>query len=191
MAHRPVERRPMMTEGGRSLLSLFCAAALGGMAALFYWGDDGLLHWLSLLPAVFCAAMLLNALHALFGTVIPSTTVRLPEEPLRRDEETAATLVQAGPISLASLRVNLVCEVTETPLQQPRRVSYPVQQNLCDFREVDISQTTREFAVPIRFPEGAEASSEHPRRSVRWRLEVWGQRPGAVDYQRSFELEVV
>ncbi len=185
------ERKTDFGERQRAVVCFLVAVCLGGMAALFYFADTGLFHWLSLVPAGLGLLMLWVGVHALLASATPSTTVVLDPEVLAPGGSGRVVIRQGGPVRLESLRANLVCERIERPAGRSRTVTYPCQKNFFDSGACEVSSLeVREFSSALTVPADAEASVESAGLVVCWRIEVWGKVRGRADFLRPFSVTV-
>jgi hypothetical protein len=189
----PKEKETDLGERSRAAGSLFCALVLAVMAALFFLSGSKLFAWAAALPALLAGLLLYAAVHALLASVVPGATIVLEGEPLRRGISTSIHLRQAGPVSLQSLRANLICERIERPSgAKSRSISYPYQINFLDVGPLAIARLdVEEISAELTVPSEADPSCERPRLKIRWRIEIWGKRDGAADFMRPFSIEVV
>lgn len=184
------DKKTNLTETQRAGCSLFCALALAALSALFYISGDPVFRWAALVPALLALLMLVNMGHSLLARSVPATTLTVALEPLQRGQPAGVRIHQAGPVSLESLRVNLVCEVITRKGKQ-RWFSYPFSIALFEARNVEIGYGTEVFACDVTVPLEGEPTTEEPQRRVTWRLEVWGKVRRRADVMRPFEVEVV
>ena len=189
----PKEKHTDLGERSRAAGSLFCALVLAVVAALFFLSGSKLFAWAAALPALLAGLLLYAAVHALLASVVPGTTIVLGAEPLRRGVSTSIHLRQTGPVSLQSLRANLICErIERRPGAKARMISYPYQINFLDVGPLAISRLdVEEISAELTVPSEADPSCESPRLKIRWRIEIWGKRDGAADFMRPFSIEVV
>jgi hypothetical protein len=174
----PNEKDTSLEERSRAAGSLFCALVLAVVAALFLLSGSKLFAWAAALPALLVGLLLYAAIHALLASVIPRTTIVLGEEPLRRGVSTSIHLRQAGPVSLQSLRANLICErIERAPGAKGRSISYRYQINFLNAGPLAISRLhVEEISAELTVPSEADPSCETPRLKIRWRIEIWGKR---------------
>lgn len=184
-----------------AILLLAIAAFVGGMEWTHRRGDDP-----DALVLVFAAVfglvgllMLVAAIHQTLARRTKETVVELDEGPLQRGRSYEARIEQEGPVSLKSLRMNLVCLEDITKLVQRNgrsHIEHFVKQiadvNVLDERDVRVGageRWERRFAIAV--PPGVEPSGTEGDRTLTWKLEVWGVVRGNADFMHPFVVEVV
>lgn len=195
------ELKTSMSEGQRAGCSFFVMLILFGMAALFYYAGDespgpDLFQVAAALPALLGVLMLYSAVHALFASRSPETTIKLGADRVPRGKPVEVQVHQPGPVKLSSLRVNVVSE--EVTIYYPRsgkrarRSAYPYQENQLDFGALEIpTGEIRTLSGTITIPPQFEPTLVEGDRSISWRLEVWGKVERGADFMRPFDIEVV
>ena len=140
-----------------------------------------------------------SGIHQFLARATPETIVELDAPTLRRGASIEVLFRQQGPVSLESLRANLVGEerwATWVHRDGTRDPSWHVRHlgtfNFLDHPAVDIPDLLDVFATldvppdvkPTRGPHG----DDH--RSVRWSIEVWGKVRDRADFMHAFPIVV-
>lgn len=180
-----------MGEHTRAGLSLFCGLCLAGMAVLFWFSGSPVFAVVSAVPGLVALLLLANAVHALFASRTPPTTLRFDETAARPGAVVPVVIRQEGPVIFESLRANLVCERIVRGPGKSRTVTYPHQENFFDSGRCEVARLdATEFAASCPIPPDAEPSEVSGTLVVEWRIEVWGKVAGAADFMRPFLIAV-
>lgn len=187
-----LEKQTDFAEKPRAITSFFLSLILFGMAAMFFFGvEDIIFKVAAAVPALVGLLLFLNGFHALFASVNPPAVMILPSQPLVRSTPTELRLRQQGPISLESLRVNLICEKSTRKGKQ-RQLTYPIQDNIFASGPYEISlEDSQTSSFHVTVPADAEPSGDTGHIRIVWRLEVWGKVNNRADFMRPFAIEVV
>ena len=160
--------------------------------AWLIWAVGGLL-------ALLAAVLLYSGIHQWLAMKTPETTVAMGEPELTRGKPVRFAFRQPGPVSLKSLRANLVGEETWTETRNTGSSSRTAQEsrylgtfNFFDSgpREVDAHQPFEAvvtFLVPADIPASGRTPDGH---NVVWRIEVWGKVRRRADFQHSYRVTV-
>jgi len=187
----PGERQPDLNEMQRAGMSLFLAAVLFLMAALFYFGGEGgVFTYVAIVPGLFGFLLTCGFFHSLLASKTPPTTIVLASEPLIRGQPTVLTVRQRGPVSLESLKVRLACEKSvrkdkSSTLSYPHRIEF-FDSGPCEVPLLDVS----EFPITVCVPCEADPTMEITKTRIAWRLEIQGCVIGRADFNRTFLLVV-
>jgi hypothetical protein len=204
LAHR-LEREG--SPGGQAGCALFLGLLFGVIATLVIRypithpeESDAWLIWavgggLALLALV----LLYSGIHQWLAMKTPETTVEMSETMLTRGRHVRFIFRQPGPVSLQSLRANLVGEETWTVTKRTgssQRTSYESRYlgtfNFFDSgpHEVDEHrpfEAVVTFLVPADIPASGNTPDDH---NVVWKIEVWGRVRGRADFQHPYRVEV-
>jgi hypothetical protein len=140
-----------------------------------------------------------------FARATPETIVTA-DVPFVRGRRASVTIEQPGPVSLISLRVNLVGEEkwatsrsgrSATSGMTRRDTSWHTKHlgtfNVLSVNDVDVGPEPLVAHGELDVPQDLEPSRERhgdDRRSVEWRLEVWGKVRGRADFMHPFVVIV-
>lgn len=142
--------------------------------------------------------VLLLGLKMSLSTRLPQTIVEVDKQPVRAGQSLRVSVRQPGPISLRSLRVNLIAEqITryEVRRQGKKRIEIDrhliYRHNVVDLGTLVIaggeeSAASGEVSVPLAVP----LVDVEGDKTVVWRLEVWGRVRGWVDFGHPFVVQV-
>jgi hypothetical protein len=133
------------------------------------------------------------------ATRVPETIVEVDKTPLSAGDTFQVTARQPGPVRLTSLRVNLVGEQLtrrevwrdgKRRIDTDRRIIH--QANVLDLRDISIQhgeEVVRRGTAMV--PADVRLADIEGEKQVVWRLEVWGQVRGWVDFGHPFVMDVV
>jgi hypothetical protein len=127
---------------------------------------------------------------------LPETIVEVNKNPVRKGESFQMTIRQPGPMHLKSLRVNFVAEQITTFKRKGQKHSNTDRRlihehNVLDMRDVTIAageEMTRHADITV--PADVNVVDIEGKRTVVWRLEVWGRVRGWVDFGHPFVIDV-
>jgi hypothetical protein len=142
--------------------------------------------------------MLVLGVRMLAAARLPETIVEVESVPVAAGTSVRVTLRQPGPLSLQSLRLNLVAEQVTTRFvwrrgrrerDRDRRLVH--QQNVIDVTEVVVAGG-EEFATQavLTMPSHVTLADVEGDKTVVWRLEVWGRVRAGIDFGHPFILDV-
>ena len=128
---------------------------------------------------------------------IPQTILEVDRMPVIAGESFELTVRQPGPVRLASLRVNLVCEQTtrrpgKGAARSDRDQRIIHQTNVLDLRDAAVGsgeQVVRHVTVTV--PAHVQPADIEGSKDIAWRLEVWGRVRGWANFGHPFEIEVL
>lgn len=128
---------------------------------------------------------------------IPQTILEVDRMPVGAGESFELTVRQPGPVRLASLRVNLVCEQTtrrpgKGAARSDRDQRIIHQANVLDLRDAAVGsgeQVVRHVTVNV--PAHVQLAEIEGRKELAWRLEVWGRVRGWANFGHPFDIEVL
>ena len=128
---------------------------------------------------------------------IPQTILEVDRMPVIAGESFELTVRQPGPVRLASLRVNLVCEqTTKRPGKGAARSDLDQrtihQTNVLDLRDAAVGsgeQVVRQVTVTV--PAHVQLADIEGPKEIAWRLEVWGRVRGWANFGHPFDIEVL
>lgn len=132
--------------------------------------------------------ILLAGIHQLFAVRTPETIVEIDAERLERGASYRVCLVQQGPVTLDSLRANLVGE------RRVRKGKTRTYEHLGTFNffdsggEVVVGDAPRIWTAQLHVPPDIAPSD---RFEVTWKIEVWGKVRRRADFMHPFEVTVV
>lgn len=204
LARRLVRETPWQSSVGCSFLIAFVLLAFASFIGWMEWthrtdkGPDGVVVVFSAVFGLVGLVMLFAGIHQKLAMRTKETIVEVEERPLRRGTARQARVMQEGPVSLKSLRMNLVCLETITKIVQRRdgthRERYTKQiadHNVLDQRDVVLAEGEQwERDVTIDVPADAEPSGTIGDRTIEWKLEVWGVVRGNADFMHPFVVDV-
>ena len=130
---------------------------------------------------------------------LPETILEVDRMPVHVGEPFRLTVRQPGPIRLASLRVNLMCEQTttrevrragRTRRDRDRRLIHQV--NVLDLRDVAAGRGQHVVGhATVTVPADVRPADIEGHKAVVWRLEVWGRVRGWADFGHPFVIQVL
>jgi hypothetical protein len=128
---------------------------------------------------------------------IPQTILEVDRMPVGGGESFELTVRQPGPVRLASLRVNLVCEQTtrrpgKGAARSDRDQRIIHQANVLDLRDAAVGsgeQVVRHVSVNV--PAHVQLAEIEGRKELIWRLEVWGRVRGWANFGHPYDIEVL
>ncbi|MEX1117449.1 MAG: hypothetical protein WEB60_01515 [Terrimicrobiaceae bacterium] len=180
-----------MNEIQKAGMSVFLAAVLFVMAALFYFGGEGgIFSYVAIVPGLLGILLTYNIFHSLLASKTPPTTIVLAPEPLIRGQPATLTVRQYGPASLQRLRVNFTCEKSVRK-NKSRDLTYPHQMEVfdsgpCEVPLLDVAEFQTTFAIPG----DSEPTMDTVETRIVWRVEIWGRVIGRADFQRTYTVVV-
>jgi hypothetical protein len=145
--------------------------------------------------------LLYGAIHRKLSAKTPPTIVEAPDDTLRRGASVELLIRQPGPVRLASLRANLVGEerwITRPRHGRDRHVNWQSKHlgtfNFLEYGEAAIDTKPLEVFATLEVPR--EIAPSHPprgddRRTIAWKIEVWGVVRGRADFLHAFDVTVV
>lgn len=151
----------------------------------------------------FGALLLVFYVHQLLASRVQETIVEMDSDHVTPGEPSKICFRQEGPVSLHSLRANVICmERTwewvkrgdgrggQRLVQEPReRQSFEL--NVLDEHELTVpAEEIWEKTVEFSLPPDAELSCDEQPREVIWKLEVWGQVARWPDFMHPFPIRV-
>lgn len=201
---------PWSTETGCAIfVGLFVLAWVGGFyyAATILGKDEKDVWVVYVFIGVFGfvgALLVLSGIHRLIASRVRETIVEIDTNKIVRGEVTRICFRQEGPVTLTSLRANMLCfERTHTwgrrtdsngNSESYRKTDEKLvyQQNILDEHQVviaaeEIWETQTEFQLPAE----ALRSVDSDDREVVWKIEVWGKVAWWPDFMHPFVVHVV
>lgn len=141
-----------------------------------------------------------SGIHRFLAMATPETIVSMAEPTLRRGARVEFLIRQPGPVELESLRVNLVGEERwakyvhrggrrETSWQTKHLGTF----NFLDHGAMDVASEGLEVVSALEVPRDIERSHGErgdDRRSVSWKIEVWGNVRRRADFMHAFPVTV-
>ena len=200
---------PWSTETGCAIfIGVFVLAIVGGLYyAATHIGKDEKDVWIVyLFIGVFGfvgALLVFSGIHRWFASRVRETIVEFDTDEVSRGGATKVCFRQEGPVSLSSLRANVLCfERThawgtrtnsdgdsESYRTTDEKLLY--QQNILDEHDLvigaeDIWETQTEFELPAESLSSAESDD----REIVWKIEVWGKVNWWPDFMHPFVIHV-
>ncbi len=195
-----------MSRGGQLGGSLALGLFMGLVVVGLIWGaskeeDFG---WALLVAAAVIGLLpvllLWSAFRQAIALVVPTTIVEVSEEPLRPGQTVQFCIKQPGPLTLSSLRANLIgLQRTERKIHRPDEignVSTPdkmlLHENILDDRSGRIrAGQTRQWIISFTVPGSLEPTSNQKSRTTAWKIEVWGRASfGLIGFMHQFPVKV-
>lgn len=202
-AVRLARESPSARQAGGATTIGVVLTLVGGVMLYLVRTVAGANEWL---PTVVGSAFsLVGVLMLIFGiklflmTRLPETIVEVDRLPVRGGQPFRVTVRQPGPIRLRSLRLNLVGEqITKREVWRKgrrrtdtdRRLIH--QDNVLDVTDITVGNgevITREGEATV--PAQVDMADVDGRKTVVWRLEVWGRVRGWVNFGHPFVIDVV
>lgn len=201
---------PWSAETGCAIfIGLFVLAIVGGLYyAVTHIGKDEKDQWVVYVfiwVFGFVGAMLVfSGIHRWIASRVRETMVEIEEEHVSRGRPIKACFRQEGPVTLASLRANVLCfEMTykwgtrtdsdgnsERYKTTNEKLFY--QQNILDEHDnMIVAEDIWETIVEFQLPDDALPSFESEDRAIVWKIEVWGKVKLWPDFMHPFVIEVV
>jgi MFS family permease len=204
LAHR-LERQG--TRAGQVGGALVIGVLLGAVAgALIYYpaaypdADDRIaMYAIGGFLALLALVLVYSGVHQWFAMKTPETIVEMTEAVLTRAAEVHLLFRQPGPVSLQSLRANLVGEESWTVIvgtggsqRTSTRVKYLGTFNILDSGPEDVdehgfAERYVTFMVPGEIPPSGGTAEHH---QVAWKIEVWGKVRGRADFYHPYRVQV-
>lgn len=128
---------------------------------------------------------------------IPETIVEVDRMPVHAGDSFQLTVRQPGPVRLASLRVNLVCEQTtrqrragRSKTDKDRRIIH--QTNVLDVREAVAGSGEHVVRhATVNVPAGVQHADIAGQKEIVWRLEVWGRARGWTGFGHPYVIQIL
>lgn len=201
---------PWSTETGCAIfVGLFVLALVGGFyyAATVLGKDEKDVWVVYVFIGVFgCVGALLvfSGIHRLIASRVRETIVELDTEKIARGQTIKACFRQEGPVTLTSLRANVLCMErthawgtrtdsngnSESYKKTNEKLVY--QQNILDEQQIVIAaEEIWETQIEFQLPSDALRSVESDDREVVWKIEVWGKVAWWPDFMHPFVVHVV
>jgi stage V sporulation protein SpoVS len=147
---------------------------------------------------LFGVVLLVLGLKSALIVRLPETKVELDRDGVRAGIPFRVTVRQPGPIRLRSLRVNVVAEqITRYEVWRRGRRRTEIdrhlvhQHNVVDVKDLAIARGEEFTAgVDVTVPAFVTLVDIEGRKTVVWRLEVWGRVRGWVDFGHPFVITV-
>lgn len=144
--------------------------------------------------------LLYAGIHQFFAMATPQTIVEMETRTLRRGERVDFLFRQPGPVSLHSLRVSLVGEerwARWVSHGSRRRIDWQTKHlgtfNFLDHGSAEVGPVPLDVLSSLDVPGDIAVSREEhgdDRRSITWKVEVWGKVRGRADFRHAFAVTV-